>query len=232
MNHDSKVLVNITDLYNRLSKGIKMDMEIKRMEPLFKNEAEYTEFTVRHNKDTVKKGDLSTYSGKCFLGIDSGSTTTKAAVVGEDGTLLYSFYSSNNGNPLATIIGAIKDIYSKLPKDAEIVRSCSTGYGEALIKAALMLDEGEVETVAHYHAAAFFEPQVDCILDIGGQDMKAIWLENGVITNILLNEACSSGCGSFLENFASSLHIPTKEIAKTAFSSKNPAVLGLSLIHI
>ncbi len=226
MNHDPKVLVNITDLYNRLSKGIKMDMEIKRMEPLFKNEAEYTEFTVRHNKDTVKKGDLSTYSGKCFLGIDSGSTTTKAAVVGEDGTLLYSFYSSNNGNPLATIIGAIKDIYSKLPKDAEIVRSCSTGYGEALIKAALMLDEGEVETVAHYYAAAFFEPDVDCILDIGGQDMKCIKIKNQTVDSVQLNEACSSGCGSFIETFAKSLNYSVVDFAKEALFAKNPTDLG------
>ena len=188
--------------------------------------AEYTEFTVRHNKDTVKKGDLSTYSGKCFLGIDSGSTTTKAAVVGEDGTLLYSFYSSNNGNPLATIIGAIKDIYSKLPKDVEIVRSCSTGYGEALIKAALMLDEGEVETVAHYYAAAFFEPDVDCILDIGGQDMKCIKIKNQTVDSVQLNEACSSGCGSFIETFAKSLNYSVVDFAKEALFAKNPTDLG------
>ena len=111
-----------------------MSMEIKRLEPLFQNQEAYDKFTERHNKAKVKKGDLASYSGNCYLGIDSGSTTTKAALVGEDGTLLYSFYSGNNGNPLKTIIDSIKDIYAKLPKDAHIVRSCSTGYGEALIK--------------------------------------------------------------------------------------------------
>ena len=155
LNHSENVKVNISDLYEQLSKGIKMSMEIKRLDPLFNNEREYKEFTERHNKDCVKKGDLATYKGNCYLGIDSGSTTTKAALVAEDGTLLYSYYSGNNGNPLQTIIDAVKDIYKKLPADAHIVRSCSTGYGEALIKNALLLDEGEVETVAHYHAAAF-----------------------------------------------------------------------------
>lgn len=144
------------------------------MEPLFSNEKEYDEFITRHNKDCVRKGDLSSYKGNCFMGIDAGSTTTKVALVGEDGTLLYSFYENNNGSPLATSIKAIKDIYEKLPEGVNIVRSCSTGYGEALIKSALMLDEGEVETVSHYYAASFFDPSVDCILDIGGQDMKCI----------------------------------------------------------
>ena len=168
LNHKENIKVDIDDLYEQLSHGVQMSMEIKRLEPLFQNQEAYDKFTERHNKAKVKKGDLASYSGNCYLGIDSGSTTTKAALVGEDGTLLYSFYSGNNGNPLKTIIDSIKDIYAKLPKDAHIVRSCSTGYGEALIKNALLLDEGEVETVAHYNAAAFFEPQVDCILDIGG----------------------------------------------------------------
>ena len=141
-----------------------------------------------------------------FLGIDAGSTTTKVAVIGEDGSLLYSFYSNNNGSPLKTAIKAIKDIYSKMPAGAQIVRSCSTGYGEALLKAALLLDEGEVETVAHYNAAAFFEPEVDCILDIGGQDMKCIKIKNHSVDKVQLNEACSSGCGSFIETFAKSLN--------------------------
>ena len=137
-----------------------------------------------HNGACVKKGDISTYSGNCYLGIDAGSTTTKVALVAEDGTLLYSFYSSNNGSPLATSIIAIKEIYEQLPKDAHIVSSCSTGYGEALVKAALMLDEGEVETVAHYTAAAFFDPKVDCILDIGGQDMKCIKIKNNTVDSV------------------------------------------------
>lgn len=226
LNHDRKIQLNISDLYKQLSDGVQMSMEIKRLDPLFHNEEEYHKFTQRHNKDCVKKGDLSTYSGNCFLGIDSGSTTTKAAVVAEDGTLLYSFYSGNNGNPLATIIDAVKNIYSLLPADAHIVRSCSTGYGEALIKAALLLDEGEVETVAHYYAAAFFEPQVDCILDIGGQDMKCIKIKNNSVDSVQLNEACSSGCGSFIETFAKSLNYSVQDFAKEALFASNPTDLG------
>ncbi|MCR5835945.1 MAG: 2-hydroxyacyl-CoA dehydratase [Lachnospiraceae bacterium] len=226
LNHDEKITVSIDDLYRKLSEGVSMEMEIKRMEPLFENQAAYDEFTKRHEKHCVKKADLETYKGDCFLGIDSGSTTTKAAVVGEDGTLLYSFYSSNNGNPLATIIGAIKDIYSKLPEGSKIVHSCSTGYGEALIKAALMLDEGEVETVAHYYAAAFFEPDVDCILDIGGQDMKCIKIKENTVDSVQLNEACSSGCGSFIETFAKSLNYSVQDFAKEALFAKNPTDLG------
>ncbi len=226
LNHDEKITVSIDDLYKKLSEGVSMEMEIKRMEPLFENEAAYDEFTKRHEKHCVKKAELENYKGDCFLGIDSGSTTTKAAVVGEDGTLLYSFYSSNNGNPLATIIGAIKDIYSKLPEGSKIVRSCSTGYGEALIKAALMLDEGEVETVAHYYAAAFFEPEVDCILDIGGQDMKCIKIKDNTVDSVQLNEACSSGCGSFIETFAKSLNYSVQDFVKEALFAKNPTDLG------
>ena len=162
------VKVNADELIDRLSKGVTMEFEVKRMEPLFASEEDYEDFTARHNEHCVHTGDLSLYKGRCYLGIDAGSTTTKVALVAEDGSLLYSFYSSNNGSPLATTIRAIKEIYEKLPEEASIAYSCSTGYGEALIKAALMLDEGEVETVSHYYAAAFFEPDVDCILDIGG----------------------------------------------------------------
>jgi len=139
------------------------------MDPLFASQEEYDAFRARHDGHNVKSADLSTYEGNCYLGIDAGSTTTKIALVGEDGSLLYSFYSNNNGSPLATAIRSIKEIYTLLPPKAKIVHSCSTGYGEALLKAALMLDDGEVETVAHFYAAAFFDPEVDCILDIGGQ---------------------------------------------------------------
>ena len=173
------------------------------MEPLFKDQADYDEFTTRHGNNHVKTGDLSTYKGNCYLGIDAGSTTTKIALVSEDGDLLYSFYSNNNGSPLATAIRSIQEIYAKLPEDAHIVHSCSTGYGEALLKAALKLDDGEVETVAHYYAAAFFDPKVDCILDIGGQDMKCIKIKNQTVDSVQLNEACSSGCGSFIETLQS-----------------------------
>ena len=154
-------------LLERLTSEIHMEFEVARMEPLFASQADYDAFMERHSKHHVQTADLSSYHGNCYLGIDAGSTTTKVALVGEDGSLLYSFYSNNNGSPLATAIRSIKEIYGKLPADAHIVYSCSTGYGEALIKAALQLDEGEVETVSHYYAAAFFNPQVDCILDIG-----------------------------------------------------------------
>ncbi|MDD3797432.1 MAG: acyl-CoA dehydratase activase-related protein, partial [Lachnospiraceae bacterium] len=167
-----------------------------------------------------------TYSGNCYLGVDAGSTTTKAALVGEDGSLLYSFYSNNNGSPLKTTIRAMQEIYSLLPDTAQIVYSCSTGYGEALIKSALMLDEGEVETVSHYYAAAFFDPEVDCILDIGGQDMKCIKIKNETVDSVQLNEACSSGCGSFIETFAKSLNYTVQDFAKAALFAEHPIDLG------
>lgn len=226
MNATPDITVSLKDLASRLEQGIVMDFEVSRMEPLFQNEEEYHKFQERHAKHTVTKGDLSNYHGNCFLGIDAGSTTTKAALVGEDGKLLYSFYSNNNGSPLKTTLKAIKEIYTLLPEDANIVRSCSTGYGEALIQAALLLDEGEVETVAHYYAAAFFEPEVDCILDIGGQDMKCIKIKNGTVDSVQLNEACSSGCGSFIETFAKSLNYEVSDFADVALFAKNPIDLG------
>ena len=220
------VTVDIDVIIERLSNTIKLEFEVARMEPLFESEEAYKTFTNRHSKAKVLTDDLSTYEGNCFLGIDAGSTTTKVALVGEDGSLLYSFYSSNNGSPLATTIKAIKEIYSLLPKDAHIAYSCSTGYGEALIKAALMLDEGEVETVSHYYAAAFFDPTVDCILDIGGQDMKCIKIKNKTVDSVQLNEACSSGCGSFIETFAKSLNYSIQDFAKAALFAKHPIDLG------
>ena len=218
--------VAITDMIDRLSNGIKMDFEVKRMDPLFKDQAEYDAFIEDHGHNHVRSGNLSTYEGNCYLGIDAGSTTTKVALVGEDGTLLYRFYDNNNGSPLATAIRAVTEIKEQLPETAHIAFSCSTGYGEALLKAALMLDEGEVETISHYYAAAFFEPDVDCILDIGGQDMKCIKIKDGTVDSVQLNEACSSGCGSFIETFAKSLNYSVKDFAKEALFAKNPTDLG------
>lgn len=226
LNHKNETIISISSLIDKLSNGIKMDFEIKRMEPLFASKEDYDEFTNRHNEHIVASMDLSTYEGDCFLGIDAGSTTTKVALVAEDGTLLYSFYSNNNGSPLATTIRSIKEIYTLLPDSAKIAYSCSTGYGEALIKAALILDEGEVETVSHYYAASFFEPDVDCILDIGGQDMKCIKIKNKTVDSVQLNEACSSGCGSFIETFAKSLNYTVEDFAKEALFAKNPVDLG------
>ncbi|MBT9820312.1 2-hydroxyacyl-CoA dehydratase [Clostridium sp. MCC328] len=223
---DDAEIFSLDKLIADLSGGIKMKFEVKRMQPLFKDEADYKEFTDRHDQYKVRRGDLSTYEGNVFLGIDAGSTTTKVALVGEDGSLLYSFYSSNNGSPLATAISSIKEIKSLLPDSAKIAYSCSTGYGEALLKAAFMLDEGEVETISHYYAAAFFDPSVDCILDIGGQDMKCIRIKDGTVDSVQLNEACSSGCGSFIETFAKSLNYSVQDFAKAALFAQNPVDLG------
>ena len=222
LNAKEDVFYTMEEMVNKLSSGIKMEFEVERMEPLFASQEEYDAFCKRHDSHCVKTAPLETYTGNCYLGIDAGSTTTKAALVGEDGSLLYSFYSNNNGSPLKTAIGAIQDIYKKLPAGAKIVRSCSTGYGEALMKAAFLLDDGEVETVAHYYAAAFFDPKVDCILDIGGQDMKCIKIKNQTVDSVQLNEACSSGCGSFIETFAKSLNYSVQDFAKAALFAEHP----------
>ena len=226
MNADGKTEVSLLALKKRLEEKVAIDFEVARLEPLFKDKEEYDAFLARQSVNNVVTADLSTYEGNCYLGIDAGSTTTKAALVGEDGALLYSFYSNNHGNPLGTSIRAIQEIYSKLPDSAQIAWSCSTGYGEALIKAALMLDEGEVETISHYYAAAFFDPEVDCILDIGGQDMKCIKIKNGTVDSVQLNEACSSGCGSFIETFAQSLNYSVQDFAHEALFAKHPIDLG------
>ena len=226
LNYTESSFSSLDAMIEKLSHGIKMEFEVARLEPLFANEEEFAQFEARHAKAHVKTGDLATYKGNCYLGIDAGSTTTKIALVSEEGDLLYSFYSSNNGSPLMTAIRSLKEIYSLLPEDAHIVHSCSTGYGEALLKSAFMLDDGEVETVAHYYAAAFFNPDVDCILDIGGQDMKCIKIKNQTVDSVQLNEACSSGCGSFIETFAKSLNYSVQDFAKEALFAANPIDLG------
>ena len=197
-----------------------------RLQPLFKDEKELKEFYTRHEKEKIDTVDLTTYKGNAYLGIDAGSTTIKVVLISENSEILYSHYSHNKGNPLENIITTLKELYSKLSKDITIKSSCVTGYGEALIKAALKVDIGVVETMAHYKGAQFFQPNVDFILDIGGQDMKCLKIEDGVITSILLNEACSSGCGSFLETFANSLGIDIIEFSKKGLEAKAPADLG------
>lgn len=200
--------------------------ESDRLEALFKNERDYKEFKKRHEKNSVKRKSLNDFSGKCFLGIDAGSTTTKVALIDGEGALLYTYYGSNEGNPLQSTIKILKELYSILPPKAQIANTTVTGYGEALLKAALKVDIGEIETMAHYKAAEFFCPGVDFILDIGGQDMKCLKIKNGVIDSIQLNEACSAGCGSFLDTFAESLDIGIDEFASQALLARSPVDLG------
>ncbi len=223
---EGDVIYSLKEMVDKLASPIKMEFEVARMDPLFATQADYDEFTARHEKTCVVKGDLSDAKGELFLGIDAGSTTTKIALVDTEGRLIYSFYSGNDGSPLKTAIRSITEIKSKLPEGARIARSCSTGYGEALLKSAFLLDDGEVETVAHYTAAAFFDPSVDCILDIGGQDMKCIKIKNNTVDSVQLNEACSSGCGSFIETFAKSLDYSVVDFAKEALFAPHPIDLG------
>ncbi len=192
---------------------------------LFENEAQYEEFVARHAKAKAKRGDIETYSGKAFLGIDAGSTTVKAVLVGTEGELLHSIYRSNSGNPVPAVKEYITEIYEKYP-NVQIAASAVTGYGEELLKNAFSLDFGIVETIAHYTAAKHFLPEVDFIIDIGGQDMKCFKIHNGAIDNIFLNEACSSGCGSFLQTFANTLGYEIPEFAKLGLFAKHPVDLG------
>ena len=217
---------SLAELIDRLHNGKLHLPESPRLPPLFRTREEYKAFSLRHSQAAVPKAELRTYRGDCFLGVDAGSTTSKLALIGSGGQLLFSFYAPNRGKPIETTLEGLAQLRSKLPEKARIVRTCATGYGEALLKAALSLDEGEVETVAHSKAASFFAPGVDCVLDIGGQDMKCIRLKNGAIDSILLNEACSSGCGSFLENFASSLGCTAEEFASLALFAPSPTDLG------
>ena len=218
--------VSMDGLIDRLDKGVEMAFELKRLDPLFATREDHQAFCARHSKAVVRRESLSDYRGECFLGIDAGSTTTKVALIGSDGQLLFSYYANNQGNPIRTAMDAMARLRDELPEGAHIARSCSTGYGESLLKSAFCLDEGEVETIAHCTAAAFFDPEVDCVLDIGGQDMKCVKLKNGSVDTILLNEACSSGCGSFIENFANSLGYSAEGFAKEALFAKNPIDLG------
>ncbi len=196
------------------------------LDPLFKNKEEYNKFLERHNKAKTPKASLENYEGNCFLGIDAGSTTTKLVLIDKDGKLLYSLYGSNEGNPLKSVMNMLKKLYSVLPKKAILRDSGVTGYGEKLIQTALNVDLNEIETIAHYTAAKTFEPDVTAIIDIGGQDMKYIRMKNGSIDNIMLNEACSSGCGSFIETFAKSLNLEISEFVEEAINAKRPVDLG------
>ena len=200
--------------------------EVQRLEPLFKNQAELDEFEVRHSEQKAKRGDLKKTHGPVFLGLDSGSTTTKACLIDKDGRIIWDFYAHNQGNPVDLAVKVLKDLYSQLPEDVYIARAVSTGYGEALFQAALGVDSGEVETITHFRAANFFVPGVEFLLDIGGQDMKCLRMKDGAIVSIQLNEACSSGCGSFLDNFANTMGMDVKEFGKIALMAEKPVDLG------
>lgn len=219
--HELETLMNRA---NRLKDVFKK--EVNRLDPLFPETADREAFQARHALAVAKRKELSTHGGPVFLGIDSGSTTSKVVLVDEELNLLYSYYGSNKGEPLKLIAKVVEEIYEKLPPGVTIAQSAATGYGEGLIQAALGVDIGEIETIAHYEAANHFLPGVDFILDIGGQDMKCLRIKDGAIDSIMLNEACSSGCGSFIESFAESLGYPVQAFAKEAVEAKDPVDLG------
>ena len=226
----AKEETSITDIETLINKLENIDDSMLANEntlpALFVDDDDRNEFRHRHYIDKVRKNDLKSYIGNVYLGLDVGSTTTKAVLIDDNDSLLYSFYDSNEGNPLNVVVKIIKEIYDLLPPKVKLVYSGVTGYGEALIKAAMKIDMSEVETMAHYKAATYFKKDVSFILDIGGQDMKAIKIKDGIIQDILLNEACSSGCGSFIETFAKSLGYEVSEFAALALNSKAPIDLG------
>lgn len=224
---EAKKTEKLKDVLERLkSLGDIQGSEVERLAPLFATEKDYSDFSSRHAKEIVKKGNLDDYEGFVFLGIDAGSTTFKAALVGENNELLWTTYASNKGDVLGCAKQALKDLYVALPNTATIGHSTVTGYGEGLLLEALNVDSGEIETVAHLRGAKEMMSDVEFILDIGGQDMKCLKVKNGIIDHIMLNEACSSGCGSFIESFASGLGLDVKNFADRACKSKHPVDLG------
>ena len=224
---EKKKELTIKDLNNIIEKLDDFKEEDSNSLPvLFKNDKDYERFVKRHKKASIKRRDLSSYVGDVFVGIDAGSTTCKVVAISKDGELLYENYKSNNGTPVDTVKAMILDLYSKLPSKTVIRQSGSTGYGEMLIKTAFNLDISEIETMAHFEAANYFLPGVESIIDIGGQDMKYIRIKDGAVNSIMLNEACSSGCGSFIETLAKSLGMTVSEFVSLAVKSDNPIDLG------
>lgn len=219
--------ITVGELTKEIGALIGVPMEATdRVDPLFRNEAELEEFRARHAKAVTPKGDIKDAEGPCYLGIDAGSTTLKVVLINSKNEIIFSHYGPNHGKPLEKSQELIEKIYSLLPKGAYIAHSGVTGYGEAFLKRALGIDIGEVETIAHYRAAQFFCPDVSFILDIGGQDMKCTKVRDGYIEDIVLNEACSSGCGSFIDTFATSLRLPIEQFAKDGLLAPMPIDLG------
>lgn len=224
---DNAIEMTYDELMQRLNNCSKSSTETESVAfTLFKNEQEYNEFKQRHNKDVVKKALLSDYQGPLYIGIDAGSTTTKLVAISKNREILYSSYGSNNGSPLKTVLDEINALYEIIPPNAYIATVGTTGYGEHIVKAALHADFGEVETFAHLRAAREFCPDVSCVLDIGGQDMKCFYVNKGNIGQIILNEACSAGCGSFIQNFAQGLNMEVSDFANKGLTAKNPVDLG------
>ncbi len=220
-------LLQFSHLIDKLDSLFTKDLgKTTSLHPLFVDEPEYQAFVERHEQAKVGKIRPEEAEGYCFLGIDAGSTTSKIALIDELGRLVYSYYGNNQGSPLLNTVDVLKTMLDSLPENIKIAKSAVTGYGEGLLKAALHIDIGEIETVAHQKAANFFLPGVDFILDIGGQDMKCMMIHDGVIDSIKLNEACSSGCGSFIETFSKSLNMDVKDFGKAGIYSKNPVDLG------
>ena len=220
-------LMQIDEIAEHLKNADPSDLSLTRhLPPLFRDQAEYNEFNKRHAAEKISRKPLKTAAGPLFLGIDAGSTTTKAALIDAENNLLYSFYRGNRGKPLETTMTMLRDLYRKLPEEAYLASSVVTGYGEGLIRAALLVDHGEIETMAHYKAAEEFLPGVEFILDIGGQDMKCMKIKDNAIYSIMLNEACSSGCGSFIETYAKSVELDVETFAKEALFAANPVDLG------
>ena len=214
------------DLLRLLEESKAATSVVDTMPPLFESQADYDAFAARHNASTPPQLDISTYEGNAYLGVDAGSTTTKIALIAPDGGLLYTYYHSNLGNPVAIVLEQLKEIYRLCGNRIRIKGSAVTGYGEDLIKNAFSCDLGLVETVAHYRAAAHFNSDVDFIIDIGGQDMKCFKIRNGAVDSIMLNEACSSGCGSFIETFAKALGYNIADFAKLGLFTQKPVNLG------
>ncbi|EJT6500190.1 2-hydroxyacyl-CoA dehydratase [Clostridium perfringens] len=196
------------------------------IDPLFNSEEEYNEFKERHQKAKVKVSDINNYTGDAYIGIDAGSTTTKVVLIDKEDNILYEYYGSNKGNPIEVVKKELKHIYNICGEKIKIMGSAVTGYGEELIKKAFSIDFGIVETVAHYIAASHFNPKVDFILDIGGQDIKCFKIKDGIVANIMLNEACSSGCGSFIESFANQMGYDVETFSKLGLFAKHGADLG------
>ena len=221
-------LVDIAELNSSIEKAEEITASESHQADfvLFETPEDYKAFKTRHEQHRVPKAELSAYHGPVYVGIDAGSTTTKLAAIGANKELLYTSYGSNHGSPLNTVVKEMKELYGAMPADTYIASVITTGYGEAIVKAALHADGGEVETFAHLRAAQEFCPEVSFVLDIGGQDMKCFYVHKGNIGSIILNEACSAGCGSFIENFAQSLNLTAGEFAAKALESKAPVDLG------